>query len=62
MGGRYLVTGVQLGLLKASLDPRSSADGRKLASEQLDFILERQFLGDSDKTIEEDVENFEKRR
>ena len=51
MGGRYLVTGVQLGMLKAQMNLNGSKD----AEAQIQKILEEQFVGSSDQAIEIDV-------
>jgi len=48
MGGRYLVTGVQLSLLKLNNDLVNR-------EEIIDNILEEQFVGHSDKYIMDDV-------
>lgn len=47
MSGRYLISGVQIGLLRAG--------GRKVANTTLDTIEEKQFLGDSNKKLDSDV-------
>ena len=52
MGGRYLITGIQLGMLKLKAKATSGIDGDLLA--RLEEI-EEQYVGDSDKSIEEDV-------
>ena len=48
MAGRYLVTGVQLGMLKALED---KAERDKL----VDDIINDQFVGNSDQDIKDDV-------
>ena len=48
MGGRYLVTGVQLAMLKMDCN----------CNELIDDIIEEQFVFDSDKNINNDVENI----
>lgn len=53
MGGRYLVTGVQLGMLKGPM-LRPSQFGKVV--ELVDEIIEKQFVGDSEKPVEEDAE------
>jgi len=51
MGGRYLITGVQLGILKAKAI--FHVDGSLLAT--LEEIAEKQYIGDSDRNIKDDV-------
>jgi len=51
MGGRYLVTGVQLAMLKLKHD-------KDLVNE----IIENQFVWDSDKDIDKDVEQISKEK
>lgn len=56
MAGRYLVTGVQLGMLKALFQ---TVDKELIANKEgiliIDEILEKQFVGNSFNTIEQDV-------
>ena len=47
MAGRYLVTGVQLGMLLA-------IDDKKAREDMLNKILKDQFIGTSEKSIEDD--------
>ena len=54
MGGRYLVTGVQLGILKTTAN-RSPEEMGKTAMELVDEIIETQGVGDSVNEITEDV-------
>lgn len=57
MAGRYLITGVQLGLLK-SLNLMKDT---KEVDEQLDGILDKQFLGTSKNSIEEDIKEWKEK-
>lgn len=50
MGSRYLVTGVQLGMIK-TLVTHSPTE----AVEELSKIIENQYIGDSKNSIEDDV-------
>ena len=54
MGGRYLVTGVQLGLIKGALIANTT-DSIPMAQNQIEEILNDQFVGSSDQSIEFDV-------
>jgi len=54
MGGRYLVTGVQLGIIKGALIANTSAS-IPMAQDQIEEILNNQFVGSSDQAIEFDV-------
>lgn len=56
MGGRYLVTGVQLGMIKG-LTCNPTTSGRAII-EVVDEIIEKQFVADSDQSVEEDVERI----
>ena len=51
MSERYLITGVQLGCLFAF-------NNKKKREELMDEIVEKQFLGNSKKKIEEDVKSI----
>ena len=53
MAGRYLVTGVQLGMLLALED-------KKERENILNKILEDQFIGNSDKSINDDCKEYNK--
>ena len=53
MAGRYLITGVQLGMLTAMKDEKDRID-------LLRIIEEDQFIGNSDIAIKEDVKWHEK--
>lgn len=57
MAGRYLITGVQLGLLK-SLNLMKDT---KEVDEQLNGILDKQFLGTSKNSIEEDIKEWKEK-
>lgn len=52
MAGRYWISGVQLGLLKAFFETQSNSDkGIKL----VDAVLENQFVGNIDNEYEQEV-------
>jgi len=53
MGGRYLVTGSQLGTLIALC--KLDADG---CNKLLNEITEKQFIGDSTESIENDIDKY----
>jgi len=53
MGGRYLVTGVQLAMMQMNADDASL----KLVNK----IIDKQFVWDSDKSIGKDIEALIKR-
>jgi hypothetical protein len=50
MAGRFLVTGTQLGMIKAFLKDKD-------ALKMIDEIIEDQFVGNSDKSILDDVDD-----
>jgi len=52
MAGRYLVTGVQLGMVLA-------IDDKKERDTLLNKIIKEQFIGTSDKSIQEDCKTAE---
>lgn len=54
MAGRYLISGVQLGLLKSLNLMKNTKD----VDEQLNGILDKQFLGRSTNSIEEDIKKW----
>lgn len=54
MGGRYLVTGVQLGLIKGALIANTT-DSIPMAQNQIEEILNDQHVGSSDQDIIFDV-------
>lgn len=54
MSERYLVTGVQLGMLKAYADTGELKDLKKL----VDRIVDEQFIGKSEKSIQYDTEKY----
>ena len=54
MGGRCLITGVQIGMMKTFLSMKDTKKVDKL----LDEILENQFIYDSESSIEEDIEKW----
>ena len=51
MGERYLVTGVQLGMLTVS---SKESDRKKL----IDEIIDKQFVGNSDSAVEDDANSL----
>ena len=51
MAGRYLISGVQLGLLKSL----SLINDTEEFTNQLDDILTNQFIGNSENSLEEDI-------
>ena len=51
MAGRYIITGVQLGMLLAYAKSGNSEDIEKL----IDEIINNQFVGNSNKIIDVDV-------
>ena len=53
MAGRYLVTGVQLGMLLA-------IDDKKAREDMLNKILKDQFIGTSEKSIGDDCKKYTK--
>jgi hypothetical protein len=53
MAGRYLVTGVQLGML-------SAIDSKKERGEILQKIIDEQYIGNSDNDVKEDAKWHEK--
>ena len=68
MSGRYLVTGVQLGIIKGLTIVLSNKDEslrKDLAKtemlETIDEILEKQFIENSHLTVEEDIEKIKKK-
>ena len=54
MAGRYVVTGVQIGLLKSMI----KLGEKDLAGKQLDDIMKDQFIGNSKNSIKEDVKEW----
>ncbi|MFW9876255.1 MAG: hypothetical protein ACFFG0_24400 [Candidatus Thorarchaeota archaeon] len=54
MGGRYLVTGVQLGMIKGYAKAKVLKEIDLLAT----YILDNQYIGDSQKNIKEDCEEL----
>jgi len=53
MGGRYLVTGVQLAMLQVDC----KSNGKKFINQ----IIDNQFIWDSDKGIDKDIETLIKK-
>jgi hypothetical protein len=51
MGGRYLVTGAQLGILISHIENKQDFEARS----QIDNIIDKQHVGSSEDTIEFDV-------
>lgn len=51
MAGRYLISGVQLGLLKSLALIKDTEE----VTHQLDDILTNQFIGNSENSLEEDI-------
>jgi hypothetical protein len=54
MSERYLITGVQLGMLKAYADTKDLKELKKL----VDRIVDEQFIGRSEKSIQYDTEKY----
>lgn len=57
MGGRYLVTGVQLGALKGLVRGGSTSSLIE-ATYLLDEIIDYQFIGESEDDIEDDIGRY----
>lgn len=57
MAGRYLISGVQLGLLKSLNLMKDIQEVDK----QLNGILDNQFLGSSTNSIEEDIKKWKEK-
>jgi hypothetical protein len=51
MGGRYLVTGAQLGILISHIENKQDFEART----QIDEIIDKQHVGSSNESIEFDV-------
>ena len=51
MAGRYLISGVQLGLLKSLTIIKDTEE----VTNQLDDILNNQFIGNSENSLKEDI-------
>jgi hypothetical protein len=51
MAGRYLISGVQLGLLKSLALIKDTEE----VTQQLDDILTNQFVGNSENSLKEDI-------
>lgn len=59
MGGRYLVTGVQLGMLMADdIDPNKKEDISIKRNELIQKIIDEQFIGPSNNSIKEDCKKI----
>ena len=66
MAGRYLVTGVQLGILSSSIniikkDPSKTIELIKLINDTLYEIKDNQFIGNSGNEISKDVTHLKER-
>lgn len=57
MAGRYLLTGTQLGMLKACL-LKSENEEQNIGINLIDAIIDKQFLYNSESDILEDVESL----
>jgi hypothetical protein len=57
MGGRYLISGAQIGTLIGLLKNNQE----DLIFEELDYIAKYQFLGNSDKTVITDIIKLSKK-
>ena len=58
MGGRYLISGGQLGMIQSFLTPPSERGVEEPRAESLKLvkkIIDNQFIGESTLTIEQDV-------
>ena len=51
MAGRYLITGVQLGMIKSFINVGEIGEANKILTK----IEEEQFIGDSENLIEKDI-------
>lgn len=56
MGGRYLVTGVQLGMLKTCLGKKTKP---KICNDLFDQIMNNQFIGESETNINDDAKEIQ---
>lgn len=56
MGGRFLISGTQIGCLKALIE----CNKNKQATNMVDEIFENQYLGESDKPIQIDINHTSK--
>lgn len=57
MAGRYLITGVQIGMLKSMI----KIGEKKLSNKQLDDIIKDQFVGNSKNSIKEDIRKWKEK-
>ena len=58
MGGRYLITGIQIGVLKSLINKRNYKDINRV----IDVITETQFIEDSSNTEIEDISIYLKNK
>ena len=58
MGGRYLITGIQIGVLKSLINKRNYKDINRV----IDVITETQFIEDSSNTEIKDISIYLKNK
>ena len=58
MAGRYLVTGVQLGMIRGLLPTPPETKAHKEIINLINEVVRKQFIGDSEHSVEEDAETI----
>jgi hypothetical protein len=56
IGGRYLISGSQVGILVAYIRNKKTKESIKV----LEKIMDKQFVGDSDNKLEKDIKTLQK--
>ncbi len=55
MGGRFIVSGVQMGILRANLSLVAEPKVRKIFYDLIEEIFDKQFAGSSERVVEDDA-------
>ncbi len=58
MGGRYLITGVQIGMIRGLLPHPPKTDAEKEIINLVNEVTEKQFVGDSNSPVERDADDL----